>query len=222
MFHGRRESAGRLGGRRATPGRWPAIIVMAVALMLPIPGWAAGATVNTTRVITYRPGAGNGRARSGYCWTESIAVQRPGAWRCMAGNEIHDPCFTSPRLADAVICGANPAIGKPGFALRLTRPLPQPSPIGATRPSPWLLKLADGAVCQAFTGTLPFVNKLIVRYGCSDSKGCSNGDCPHLTGVLGNLVPGKLWIARKITYRVGRDGPALIKLEAVPIAEAWR
>ena len=55
---------------------------------------AAPATYHT-EVIFFRPPlpSRTTATQSGRCWTESIAVNRPGAWRCMDKNMIFDPCF---------------------------------------------------------------------------------------------------------------------------------
>src|SRR5215831_8642310 len=69
-------------------------------------GPASGAppsAVPATQVITFRPAVPTGKRRSGDCWTESIAVDRPEAWRCAAGNAIYDPCFTVADLPNAVV-----------------------------------------------------------------------------------------------------------------------
>lgn len=199
-----------------------ATMVAAAAMLMPARCIAANISATRTRIITYVPRNVHRPVRSGYCWTESIASPRTDAWRCMAGNAIYDPCFTNPQRNDEMICDPDPAADKPGFALKLTRPLPKSAGLPAGNTSPWLIELADGSVCRPFTGTLPLVKHLIIRYGCSDSKACSDGDCPHLTGVIDGLGPGKLWTARKVTYAIGRAGPKLIKTEPISVIRAWR
>jgi hypothetical protein len=96
--------------------------------LVPLAASAAGAgstLEKKTEVTVFRPPVPSGPSRSGECWTESIAVSRSGAWRCMVGNEIYDPCFSSAGLIDAVICDANPAKGSAGFILKLTKPSAQ-------------------------------------------------------------------------------------------------
>ena len=55
------------------------------------------------------PTVPGGDVREGGCWTESIAVTRSGAWRCMVNNGISDPCFAIPEKRDQLVCGADPA-----------------------------------------------------------------------------------------------------------------
>ena len=69
----------------------------------PTAGQASTATITATQVITYSPGPPTGEPQAGRCWTNSLAVWRDDAWRCIVGNEIYDPCFSED---DSVICGA--------------------------------------------------------------------------------------------------------------------
>jgi len=81
-----------------------------------------------TQVGFFTPAVPKGTPRDGSCWTESIAVTRPGAWRCMIGNEIHDPCFQVRPLRGEVVCDADPSTKQAGFVLKLTKPLPETTP----------------------------------------------------------------------------------------------
>lgn len=84
---------------------------------------------------------------TGSCWTASIASQRSDAFRCMSGNEIHDPCFTLD--AHSVAC---PASATSGIRIALTKPLPQANPPG--KPNVWMMKLSGGIACNIGTGTV--------------------------------------------------------------------
>jgi hypothetical protein len=130
-------------------------------------------TVKRIEVTKFQPAVPNGPERQGNCWTNSIAVTRSDAWRCMAGNQIYDPCFSSHSLKGAVICDANRATGTRGFTVKLTKPLPLRSPQAGGARRPWPFKLADGSTCEIRTGTIAFVAGLEVPYGCSDSSECS-------------------------------------------------
>src|SRR5579872_2465869 len=128
--------------------------------LAPLAAAAAGVSSGRpqeTKVILFRPLLPSGPSRSGECWTDSIAVARSGAWRCMAGNEIFDPCFSSAGLTEAVVCGANPAQSRAGFILKLAKPLPKPSSWRPAHPRPWLVKLADNTTCAIQTGTIGLV-----------------------------------------------------------------
>jgi hypothetical protein len=112
-----------------------------------------------TQVIRYTPPAQlPAKTESGHCWTSSIAAPyRPDAFRCMVGNEIHDPCFATAQK-DRVVCDMNPASGEAGFVLKLTQALPAPEPPPTANENwAWLIELADGSACFPFTGTNPLI-----------------------------------------------------------------
>ena len=199
------------------------ILVSAIAASLaPNKGWAAPIAVQRTQVIIFRPAIPKGKARSGYCWTDSIAVDRRGAWRCMEDNSISDPCFEVRGLKKAVVCDADPATDNAGFVMNLTKPLPTPSS-GPRVTRPWLLKLADGSVCEIETGTISQVNGVDVPYDCSDSRGCDDhGNCPYLTGLAESLKSGKVWRAQKFTFSAGSEGIKELKREWVKIVSVWK
>jgi hypothetical protein len=174
-----------------------------------------------TQVIIFSPSIPSGQSKPGYCWTDSIGVSRRGAWRCMKENEIFDPCLQVPGLTKAVVCDANPASNQRGFVMKLTKPLPKPSSEPEV-PRPWLLKLADGSVCEVETGTIAQVNGKDVPYDCSDSGKCDdNGNCARLTGVADSLQAGKLWRAEKLTYRATNGQIKLLKTQRMAVAKVW-
>jgi len=185
-------------------------------------GWTAPLEAQRTQVITFRPAIPKGKARAGYCWTDSIAVDRRGAWRCMEDNSISDPCFEVRGLKKAVVCDANPATGQAGFVMNLTKRLPTPSS-GPRVTRPWLLKLADGSVCEIETGTISQVNGVDVPYDCSDSRGCDEqGNCPYMTGLAESLKSGKVWRAQKFTFSADSGGIKELKREWVDVETVWK
>jgi len=102
-----------------------------------------------TAVVVFNARSMHVTARtSGYCWVTSIASQRRDAFRCMAGNAIHDPCFE--RSAREVACPEG-ASGRSGILLSLTKPLP---PSGSGTRNVWKMQLASGATCNVGTGTI--------------------------------------------------------------------
>lgn len=113
-------------------------------------------------LVGLRPGA----TLKGSCFSGSIGLPRPDAWRCTVGNEILDPCLVSPQGVGAgLVC----VVGSKGVRLRLTKPLPR-----AMRNRPeasffaWRLALANGDVCQRFTGTAAgAVQGRGLVYGCT-------------------------------------------------------
>lgn len=169
-----------------------------------------------TEVSIFTPEIPNAPVREGYCWTESIAVNRPGAWRCMIGNSIEDPCFSVAAVSDAVICGAGPVGPESGFLMKLTRPLPKTS-IAPTQPAPWIVQLAIGqgqihepaamppptTYCVASTGTMPVIEGQPVRYSCwqhgVESK-ANLGDTQF--GLLDDFTRGQVWTVTEVSFTV--------------------
>jgi hypothetical protein len=199
-----------------------AALCLGIFLLSPNSIWAAAAAA-ATEVKKFKPAVPAGAMVSGSCWTESIAVQRTGAWRCMVGDEIYDPCFSAGQ-PNKVICDADPVEQKKGFVLQLTKPLPPRTFNVIVTDSAWLLQLDDGSVCRPYTGTMSAINGSVVRYYCSDSGTCKFGaNCQHMTGLLDFPRAGKIWTVQKVTYSVLPTGE--IKLEQnrqVTIKTVWR
>ncbi len=172
--------------------------------------------------MTFRPVVPPGQPHAGDCWTESAAVDRTEAWRCVADNDIYDPCFAVVELKDAVVCGADPARDLPGFVLTLTKPLPARSMPHVAAPLPWMLKLADGSVCELTTGTSTQVGGRDVPYECSDSHPCTDDRCPYLTGVTTHLQRGAVWKADKVIFRSSRGRVKLLKRRSVAVVTLWQ
>ncbi len=197
------------------------MLIGAMAVLFSVPHAAAAGPLEKTAVTVFNPPVPSGPQRSGECWTDSIAVARAGAWRCMVGNEIYDPCFSNQHLSGVVICDANPATGRRGFLLKLSKPLPQPSSERIAHPRPWLLKLADGSICEIQTGTTAFVAGLVVPYDCSDSHECTDNGCPYMTGLTGKLKRGRSWIADKVAFSSSDQGLKLLSRKRVAVVAVW-
>jgi hypothetical protein len=204
-----------------------ALMVTACALVFP-PRLAATRAHPTrrTEVIRFRPSlpSNTKAAQGGRCWTESIAVNRPGAWRCMHVNMIYDPCFEVTGRKKQVVCGANPIKHDNGFALMLVQPLPPQRSVTAA-PQPWLIELADGSVCHAATGTMSVISDEPVRYSCSASASEESLTPRVYCGLLGTLHRAKVWTADKVCFTVAPSdgGPPfkLLKREAVIVQRLW-
>ncbi|HLX26847.1 MAG TPA: hypothetical protein VKR05_07615 [Candidatus Cybelea sp.] len=152
----------------------------------------------TTKVIKFsgKQMTGTGHA-SGSCWTSSIASPRADAYRCMAGNEIHDPCFEID--SKSVACPVD-VFANTGIVMKLTKPLPpaaSPSP-----PQAWAMLLQGGAKCNRGTGTIvadfpyycsgessvcqgPDLSKLAPAYFVKCGK---PADAMHVNNVSSTLV----------------------------------
>ncbi|MFN8458965.1 MAG: WG repeat-containing protein [Anaerolineae bacterium] len=82
------------------------------------------ASLDETTIVEYTPAIPT-ETKAGSCWTTSLSVNQPFAWRCMVGNEIFDPCLLA-EDGKTLVCGADPSTGATGFQLQLTEALPQP------------------------------------------------------------------------------------------------
>jgi photosystem II stability/assembly factor-like uncharacterized protein len=168
--------------------------------------------VTYTEVILLQPTTYSGEERDGSCWTYSLAAPRDGAWRCMVENSIHDPCFSSPVFANAVICKTSPD-DDGGFKLNLTEPLPTHlNP--PTRTSAWIFELADGATCGIVaTGTNPLIEWTgrLIYYACDDG-----------TQIEGELKVGQVWTAQRVRVDLRAEEPTVEELGEVTIRRVWR
>jgi hypothetical protein len=170
-----------------------------------------------TKIVAYSPGdiGPDLPHASGSCFAGSLAAPYRGdAWRCSAGNSLHDPCFET---ADKtrLLCVSNPTKASSMLALDLEKPLPGENPV--SRPDisgkAWFLQLDNHASCGRFTGTLPYSDKgEIAVYGCTDGR-----------LVFGIDASSQPWIAKTGTLDSsgGKFPPPLENIENVPIAVIW-
>lgn len=186
-----------------------------VALML----CSAARAELATQVVTFRPAIPGGHPIKGSCWTGSIATDRPGAWRCTAGDMIYDPCFSVLSAPAIVVCEADP-FQKLGVALQLTKPLPAAAKTRC-KDCVWALELADGSTCTvAGTGTLAMVAGQPLRWDCPNPS-CSGSGCPEI-GIVGDLKLGKVWVAQKVTVRWSGHSFLLLDKKFVGVRKVWR
>ncbi|MBV9103482.1 MAG: hypothetical protein JO060_07805 [Candidatus Eremiobacteraeota bacterium] len=179
---------------------------------------AEAGTIRTTVVHVFHPTVPKGKTVSGNCWTTSIATNRKGAYRCMAGNAISDPCFAT-STPDIVVCDADPAKNNPGFAMRVKGPLPAAVPLSGPV-TPWLVQLRDGTTCSPLTGTRALVGKVVVGYDCAPVKKPPSGTYVGLADTLRSSAP--LWKAQRLLYKAASSGAVLVSSSWVPIAAVWR
>jgi hypothetical protein len=174
----------------------------------------AGRVTQVIRFVPRSPGRG---MISGYCWTGSIAIDRPDAYRCMAGNEIYDPCLAD-RIEGYVVCNPNPAKGNPGTRMKLTKVLPAPEGQAGSLGGTWLVELADGTTCMPITGARGEIEGKTVSYYCEGGQKGTEID------LLGDLdTSGPLWTAQKATVVYTRSGGAkVINSRKEAVKRAWR
>lgn len=186
---------------------------LSILILFSAIGCAAGPfpAAATTEVIAYVPPDVPRDECSGSCWTGSIAAPRGGAWRCMVGNAIFDPCFV---LGPDVVCGADPAGAKPGFRLVLEKPLPPAGSAFAEPGTGWLIRLADGRICNRATGARGMVAGRMTTYYCTSK----NPD--ESAAVLGELKTGEVWTAEIAVME--RISWSIKERKVVPVVRVWQ
>jgi hypothetical protein len=154
-------------------------VLACAAALIPVAALAATASPTATaggsrtKTIIYRAFAASGKPAihvtktvRGFCWEGSLAAARDDAWRCLSGNGIYDPCFSSGKARGIVLCVPEPW-KKSGVKIKLTRPLPKPY---AGKPStnglPWGIETTSGLRCVAATGATAAIGHVRANYGC--------------------------------------------------------
>jgi hypothetical protein len=140
---------------------------------------------------------------TGHCWTGSIVVPVAGAYRCIVGNDIADPCFAPPVPSTPVTVACLPDPWSGARVVTMTEPLPVTAPVGnAARP--WAVQLANGARCVASTGTVQAVDGVSLDLLCTGGNAAGGLDAANLT-----------W---QVQYGPKSGGP----LTPVDVTQAWR
>jgi hypothetical protein len=195
-------------------GKTTLITLFAVALGVLV-GWATAQPPPTaTQVRIFTPFTTSGlsiglavtdRVR-GSCFASSAAdPARPDAWRCEAGNAIHDPCFANldqTRLA----CAEDPTSAN-AVMLTLTKDLPADA--AGREPNfkaaPWALELENGQTCTPLTGATAPIAGMRINYGC--------GDDAYIAGSVDRSRP--LW---RVFYQTPTRS---LSLQQVAVTTAW-
>jgi hypothetical protein len=151
-----------------------------------------------TRIVHFRVFAPSGKVVGvnvtqtlhGSCFAGSIGLPRPDAWRCMAGNFILDPCLESPRGPKVgLVC----VTGSKAERFLLTKPLSKSLRNGPEkRFFAWRLVLANGDVCERFTGTAAGqVQGEGLVYGCTSGGTTTEPNKTHAAWTVRYLAKGK-------------------------------
>jgi len=143
----------------------PYALVLSLAVACaPCATQAASTAAAGTTVVKYSANAMTAkRVVKGNCWTSSIASPRADAYRCMANDEIYDPCFKiDPSSAG---CPSDLAANA-GIVIDLTKPLPPPQSPSPNREA-FAMVLQSGATCNRATGTVV----ADYPYYCSGERG---------------------------------------------------
>lgn len=175
--------------------------------------------ISETSVINYQPHLPPGPAYKGTCFTRSLALPRPDAYRCITqqnvasegGANLFDPCFVLPGAKDRLECDPDPVKGTPGIQLELTQPLPSEPFEKAGPGNAWMVELEDGTICEINTGATFMVNNERASYGCTDGS-----------WLFGDLYPGKVWTALQGTVKGNPPDVQFEKHSTATIRTVWR
>jgi hypothetical protein len=130
-----------------------ALTVAAVCL------WSGTALASGTRTHAqiYTPFTASGKPAfrvadtvSGYCLGGSVGVEHAGAWHCLSGGQVFDPCFGSQKAKGIVLCVTQGPWDRPIVKMKLTQPLPlQSGHRGRATLSglPWAILTTSGWKC---------------------------------------------------------------------------
>jgi Protein kinase domain len=144
------------------------------------------------------------KTENGNCWTSSETAGRPDAYRCMAGNDIYDPCFSINQTQ--ALCPLDGPWANNGLLLN-NAGLPSgvtPNQDSGTKGPPWAIQLADGTNCVEISGATTVTAGQRLGY-----------QCPAGVGLYGDVRrSGPAWM-----IYVGT--PHSATLAARPIAVAW-
>jgi hypothetical protein len=171
----------------SAPGAWFSRAGLAAALAAALavtgaslPGAAARSDVSAavrTQTHIYEAFTASGKAAigvsetvHGYCYIGSLAAARDDAWRCISGDYLYDPCFSSHKAKGIVLCLGAPW-QRSGVEIKLTKPLPKPY---AGNPStsglPWGIETAAGLKCVMATGGTTAIRGVRANYGCTSNE----------------------------------------------------
>jgi hypothetical protein len=149
-------------------------VIVVAAAVVAVPASAVARTTTTATIFHAFKADGtptlHTRSKSGSCFTGALTINRSDAWRCIVGNFLFDPCFSSALAPGKVICPNAQVNG--GIEIRLTKGLPRamgdhrrPS----LRDQPWNIQLTNGRHCVFSSGASNFVNGLRLNYFCGSS-----------------------------------------------------
>jgi hypothetical protein len=128
----------------------------------------------------------------GSCFSGSIGLPRPDSWRCISGNFILDPCLESP-LGPKVPLVCVTYTGDTAVRFVLTKPLPKKFENSPEKHFfAWRLALANGDVCERFTGTAAgVVQGHGLVFGCTSGGTITEPNTSRPAWTVRYLAKGK-------------------------------
>ena len=175
------------------------------------PTTASTPTAPGTAVITFMPPLPSESATEGTCFAPSIAVSRPGVFRCSTGNQIRDPCFQA--SGSRLVCVADPTKPENAATIDAGGSLEQVTPFPAQASDHvWALETADGLLCTFLQGATGAVNGQRLNYGCSDRS-----------SIIGDPKQGQIWTATRVVLAGSLPGPGTpVAATDVRLTKVWR
>jgi hypothetical protein len=195
-----------------------AIVLAGLIASGPLAAQRPGDAPAPTRIIQFLPPASlPDRVERGSCGTASIAAgYRGDAFRCQAGNAVHDPCFSTARPGH-VLCDVDPRNPSSGTLLALTAPLPAietPSGAGARA---WFFELGDGSTCRPLTGTRREIDNTLEVYSCRFGP---SGDADAVLGDLDDSAA--VWTIQKVLLNKKVEPQTVKSLMVAPVKTVWQ
>jgi hypothetical protein len=174
------------------------------------PSVASTAAAPGTEVITFVPPLPSEPATEGACFAPSIAVSRPGVFRCSTGNQIRDPCFQA--SGSRLVCVADPTKPENAVTIDAAGSLQQVTPF-PSQPTDhvWAMETADGALCTFLQGATGAINGQRLNYGCADRS-----------SIVGDPKRGPIWTAERVVLAGSLPGPGTpVAITEVLLTKVW-
>jgi hypothetical protein len=171
-----------------------------------------GTSSEGTQVITFVPPLPGDSPIEGRCFAPSLAVSRPGVFRCMTGNQIRDPCFQAPGAR--LVCVADPLKPQDAITIQVgVASLQEITPFPA-QPTPhvWAILTTDVVLCSFLQGATGAVNGQRLNYGCADKS-----------SLIGDPKRGATWTAARVVLGGSLPLPGTpVAVTEVGIAKVWQ
>lgn len=147
------------------------LLLMAATALVAVPASAVAHTTTTATIFrAFHPDGTptlQAHTKSGSCFTGSLTIDRRDAWRCIVGNFLYDPCFSSAHAPGKVLCPdaqLNRAV-----EIKLTKGLPRAmanTRAPSLRDQPWNIQLTSGRHCELSNGATIVVQGVPLNYFC--------------------------------------------------------
>ncbi len=149
-------------------------LILAAGLSLLACSSASAATTKTHIYDAFESGGQPGitieHTYQGSCMGGSNVLNRSDAWRCISGNALADPCFSSSKSAKFVLCPSAPW-KESGIKIKLLQKLKgghKRAP--STKGNPWGIQTTTGLKCGFAGGATAAIGSKRANYACVKSS----------------------------------------------------